>query len=167
MSVSQQTKSINAPITREAVERFLYREARLQDEHCYDEWEALWVDEDAIYWVPMREDADPHTEVSYIYDNRQRLASRIRQLKTGVRHSQTPQSGLRRLISNVEFEGNGESVDVKFNFILIESRRGALTTWAGQTTQTLVRVGEDFRIKYKKVVLVNSEDALSNLAFLI
>ena len=33
------------------VSQFIYREARLQDEHAYDEWEALWTD-DAIYWVP-------------------------------------------------------------------------------------------------------------------
>jgi 3-phenylpropionate/cinnamic acid dioxygenase small subunit len=30
---------------------FIYREARLMDEHRYDEWLALWTD-DAVYWVP-------------------------------------------------------------------------------------------------------------------
>jgi len=71
----------------EAVRQFLFREAKLQDEHRYDEWEALWAGEDTLYWVPMREGADPMREVSYIYDNRSRLSSRIRQLNTGLRHS--------------------------------------------------------------------------------
>lgn len=167
MTDTDKVNTDSATITRDSIESFLYREARLQDEHSYDEWEALWVDDDAIYWVPMHEGANPEKEVSYIYDNRQRLASRIRQLKTGVRHSQTPQSNLRRLISNVEFEVKGDIIEVKFNFILIESRRETLTTWAGQTSETLIMANGEFRIKSKKIVLVNSEEALSNLAFLI
>ena len=65
-------------LDRTQIEEFLFLEARLQDEHRYDEWEALWED-DALYWVPMKDDADPERSVSYIYDNRARLASRIRQ----------------------------------------------------------------------------------------
>ncbi|OYX52061.1 MAG: hypothetical protein B7Y97_02610 [Sphingomonas sp. 32-66-10] len=150
-----------------AVEQFLYLEARLQDEHRYDEWEALWASEDTLYWVPRRQDADPAREVSYIYDNRARLASRIRQLNTGVRHSQAPQSGLRRLISNIEISENGADVEVQSNFILIESRRANLTTWAGRTTHVLVPAEDGFRIKRKTVVLVNCAEAIDNLAFLV
>jgi 3-phenylpropionate/cinnamic acid dioxygenase small subunit len=36
------------PVDRHKVENFLYREARLMDEHAYDEWLALWAD-DALY----------------------------------------------------------------------------------------------------------------------
>ena len=32
------------------VKAFIYKEARLADESCYAEWEALW-DDDAVYWV--------------------------------------------------------------------------------------------------------------------
>lgn len=150
-----------------AVSQFLYREARLQDQHKYDEWEALWVEDGSIYWVPMSEDADPEKDVSYIYDNRQRLSSRIRQLKTGVRHAQSPQSRLSRVISNVECTETGGRVDVHFTFHLVEARHGGLITWAGRTEEVLVPMGDDFRIKSKKVILVNCSDALSNLAFLI
>ena len=63
--------------------QFLYREARLQDEHRFDEWEALWTD-DAIYWVPANgEDTDPEQQMSILYDNRSRIALRIRQYHTG------------------------------------------------------------------------------------
>jgi benzoate/toluate 1,2-dioxygenase beta subunit len=40
---------------REQIEVFLYREARLIDEHRYDEWLSLWTD-DGVYWVPCNED---------------------------------------------------------------------------------------------------------------
>ena len=44
---------------RERVEEFLFHEAKLIDEHLYDEWLALWT-EDGLYWVPCNtDDADP------------------------------------------------------------------------------------------------------------
>jgi benzoate/toluate 1,2-dioxygenase subunit beta len=152
---------------REAIEQFLYLEARLADEHRYDEWEKLWADADILYWVPMREGADPARELSYIYDNRSRLASRIRQLNTGLRHAQAPKSGLRRLISNIELAESEAGIEVQSNFILIESRRATMTLWGGRTTHLLLREGESFRIQRKTVLLVNGEAPIGNLAFLV
>src|SRR5690348_16543912 len=43
----------------DAVTAFLYKEARFQDEHQYEAWEALWTD-DGVYWVPANgADIDP------------------------------------------------------------------------------------------------------------
>jgi benzoate/toluate 1,2-dioxygenase beta subunit len=76
------------------IEAFLYREARLADAHDYDGWEALWTD-DAIYWVPVDgEGRDPLTTMSIIYDNRNRIGTRLNQLRTGKRYSQAPRSDL-------------------------------------------------------------------------
>ncbi len=92
-------------LTRTEVEEFLYLEARLADENDYDAWEALWTD-DAVYWVPAgRADADPHTSVSVIFDNRRRISTRLSQLRTGKRYAQAPASSMRRLISNIEIIG--------------------------------------------------------------
>jgi 3-phenylpropionate/cinnamic acid dioxygenase small subunit len=74
-----------------AVAAFIFREARLADEARYSEWESLWAD-DASYRVPMHPDDDPARTVAYINDNRARLRSRVAQLNTGVRHSQTPRT---------------------------------------------------------------------------
>ena len=83
-------------ITQVEAEQFLYKEARLADSHDYDGWEALWTD-DAIYWVPAGGESaeDPTTNVSVLFDNRSRIGTRVRQLKSGKRHSQTPPSRLR------------------------------------------------------------------------
>ncbi len=87
------------------VEQFIYREARLQDEHRYAEWEALWTD-DGIYWVPANGDnIDPEQQMSIIYDNRSRIGVRVRQLLSGKRHTQEPRSRLRHLVTNVELLG--------------------------------------------------------------
>lgn len=147
------------------IEQFIFREARLQDEHRYDDWEALWADE-ALYWVPAGGN-DPQTQVSYIYDNRSRIAIRIRQLKTGQRHAQTPRSGLRRVISNIEIVPGDGVVQVGSNFLLVEARHGKQTLWAGRTTHKLRIEGDGFRMAMKKIELVNRDDPIGNLAFLI
>ncbi|WP_433379646.1 aromatic-ring-hydroxylating dioxygenase subunit beta [Streptosporangium sp. CA-115845] len=150
------------------IERFLYREARLADEHHYDGWEALWTD-DALYWVPAGgPDVDPNLQMSVIYDNRSRIRTRISQLKTGKRYSQSPPSNMRRLISNVEVVAvEGTDTVAEANFVLVESRERGTTLWSGRVTYRLRRVEDDIRLAYKKVVLVNSAEALSTLAFLI
>lgn len=160
--------TLEKPALAERVAQFLYREAVLADEHRYDEWEALWAQGDTLYWVPVRQDADPLKEVSYIYDNRARLASRIRQLNTGIRHAQAPRSSLRRVISNIEIElGEGAELVTRSNFILMESRRGVQFLWAGRTTHVLVPEGDSFLIKSKTINLVDAEGPISTLAFLI
>src|SRR5882672_4511973 len=82
---------------------FICLEAQYADESRYDEWEALWSNaHDATYWIPIGPDRlDPQRQSSIIFDNRGRLATRIRQLKTGVRYAQVPVSPMRRLISNM------------------------------------------------------------------
>ena len=155
-----------------AVEAFLYKEARLADESRYDEWEALWED-DAVYWVPAttREDADPNRHISHIYDNRARIATRIRLLKSGFRYSQTPASSMRRLISNIEVEktGTGEFV-VGSNFLLLElsiQAQHATHLWGGRTIHQLRLVNGELKMFGKKVMLVNAGEPITNLTFLI
>ena len=149
-----------------ALVAFIYREARLADEARYSEWEALW-DDDATYWVPMSPDADPETQVSYINDNRTRIRSRVAQLNTGVRHSQTPPSVLRRTVSNFEVsETRGDTVTVASNFILAEYRFD-LTLWAGRYLHTIRRTEGGLRLAGKTVHLVNAGGPIPTMAFLI
>jgi benzoate/toluate 1,2-dioxygenase beta subunit len=156
-----------ADVLRE-VERFLFREARFADEHRYDDWEALWTD-DAVYWVPANgADTDPETQMSVIYDNRSRIAIRIRQYHTGKRHSQAPPSGLRRIVGNVEvLADDGTELEVGANFLIHEARERGLTQWAGRYEYTLRRTAEGLRMARKKVVLVDNDRPLNTMSFLV
>jgi 3-phenylpropionate/cinnamic acid dioxygenase small subunit len=154
-------------IDRIAVERLLYLEARLMDAHRYDEWLALWAD-DATYWVPCNDDdIDPARNVSVIYDRRGQLRSRIQRLKeTAWLREQAPR--LRRLVSNIELESaTDEEVVVNSAFILAELHHHNQYLWAGSTTHKLVPANGDLKIKYKKVVLLNNNEPLPNMLFLI
>ena len=149
-----------------ALVSFVFTEARLADEARYSDWEALW-DDDALYWVPMHPDADPETTVSYIFDNRTRIRSRVAQLNTGVRHSQTPPSVMRRTVSNFEIVGeDGDTVTVASNFVLVEYRF-AVTVWAGRYLHKIRRADDGLRLAGKTVHLVNADGAIPTMAFLI
>ena len=154
--------------TLEDVTQFLYREARLQDEHQYDAWEALWTD-DGVYWIPANgEGGDPEQEMSIIYDNRSRIALRVRQFHTGKRLSQSPKSRLRRVVSNVEvIEDDGREIRAASNALVFESQTRGDVLWAARNEFTLRREGEGLRMARKKVVLVNNSAALYSLSFLI
>jgi 3-phenylpropionate/cinnamic acid dioxygenase small subunit len=171
---------------RRLVEEFVFREARLADEHEYEAWERLWTD-DGVYWVPAADDDPRHgmplDTVSVIHDNRHRIATRVRQLETGRRYAQAPPSRLRRVVSNLEVVGRvgGAAADagdwvVAANFVLVEARPHRRTTWAGRVTYHLRPVEETgahgasdggVRMSYKMVDLVDREWDLPSLAFLI
>jgi benzoate/toluate 1,2-dioxygenase beta subunit len=154
------------------VEQFLYREARFADESDYDSWEALWTD-DALYWVPAgNDDAHPLEQMSVIYDNRNRISTRLKQLRTGRRYAQAPPSNLRRSISNVELLGGrpaatGTDLEVGANFLVLESRARGNHLWGGRVTYRLRRVDGALRMSYKKVVLVDRDKPIPTLGFLI
>lgn len=157
------------PLDRRLVEDFLFTEARLADENDYDRWEALWTD-DALYWVPADSaDSDPVTSVSIVYDNRRRIATRLKQLRTGKRYAQAPPSRMRRMISNIEILGVTERGDTEVgaNFLLLKARAGGTQLWGGRITYRLRAADGALRMSYKKVVLVDLDQPVPTLGFLL
>lgn len=150
------------------VERFIYREARLQDEHRYADWEALWTD-DAIYWVPANGgDIDPETQMSIIYDNRSRIGVRVRQLLSGKRYTQEPKSSIRHFVTNIEVDSvDGDEIEAGCNVLVYESSLRGETIWAARTDYRLREADGALMMVRKKVTLVNNDKALYTLSFLI
>ena len=156
-------------IDRQQAEMFLYQEARFADERRYDDWAALWTD-DAIYWVPSNEDDyDPRRHLSIIYDNRNRIQDRIDRLKSGKAWAQEPVSKVCRLVSNIEtnFLTDKQVVEVHSNFVLGECRKGVQTTYFAHQIHHLRSTGDGIRMCFKKVLLINNDEPIHNLSFLI
>lgn len=149
------------------IEQFLFKEARLQDEHRYSEWEQLWTD-DGRYWIPAFADADPETTVSIIYDNRSRISSRVRQLETGYRYAQAPTSKIRRVLGNIELIGM-EATDhvVEANFIMVEYALTRREVWAGRTRYHLRATAEGIRMSLKLVNLLDQDGEVPAMGFLM
>jgi len=150
-----------------AIERFLFHEARLMDAHRYDDWHALW-DEDATYWVPANDDdIDPTRNVSVIYDRRGQLRNRIQRLRETLWLKESAPR-LKRLISNIEAELEDTAlIAVTANFILAEMHHHRQILWAGSTIHKLIPHGDSFKIRFKKVVLLNNNEPLPNMLFLM
>jgi 3-phenylpropionate/cinnamic acid dioxygenase small subunit len=154
-------------MTEGLIERFLYREALLMDTHRYEEWLALW-DRDACYWVPCNEDdIDPMRQVSLIYDDYDRLQQRVRRLTSGTVLAQDPTPRMRRIVSNIEIASGADAFEVQSNFILALARGSEQQLWAGRSIHGLRRAGDDLKIFRKKVLLINSDQEMPLLQFLI
>lgn len=163
------TRPVPRPLPDTDILAFLYLEARLADEGRYSEWELLWADDDDAvqYRVPMHPDDDPRTTLAYINDNRRRVKSRVAQLNTGNRHSQTPPSVMRRVISNSEVvEQTADAVTVESNFALFEYRVRQ-RFWAGRVIHTVRRSDDGLRLVRKIVHLIDAGGPIDTLAFLI
>lgn len=159
--------TVSSELDLRDVERFIYREARLADASDYDAWEALWTD-DARYWVPADGESDPDHHVSVIFDNRSRIRTRLAQLQTGKRYAQVPASKVARVVSNIEIIGaDGPDTIVGATFILAESRVGVVEWWAGRIEYRLRREDGQIRLAGKKVVLINNDEPIPTLTFLI
>ncbi|MFY9616124.1 MAG: aromatic-ring-hydroxylating dioxygenase subunit beta [Candidatus Dormiibacterota bacterium] len=144
---------------------FVQHEARLLDDRRFDEWETLWA-ADGMYWIPgERDDLDAFAMVQ---DNRNRITTRVRQMLNADRHSQRPPSRTARTLSGSEATVADGEVTVRSSFVLLESRLGKLTSWGGVYEHRLrVTEGGVQLMVLKKVLLVNRDQALPTMAFLL
>jgi 3-phenylpropionate/cinnamic acid dioxygenase small subunit len=153
---------------RMGIDSFLSHEAELMDNHAYDAWFELW-DEEALYWVPSNSaDLDPDRSVSIIYEQRHQIADRIFRLKDKRMHSQTPKSRLCRVISNIIVQvAEAEQALVRSNFVLGEVRGARQETLFGRAIHHLVRRDGRWRMRAKKVYLLNNDAPMRNVTFLL
>ncbi len=155
-------------LSRSEAEDLLYREARLLDDLRYQDWLAM-LDENATYWIPCNgEGKDPNREISLVFDDRKRLTDRIGRLESGLAHAQNPPSKTKRLVSNVQIENATEdAATVLSGLILYELRRGKERIFAGRYEHRLRLINGTWKIASKKVVLMNNDEVIDNLTFIV
>jgi 3-phenylpropionate/cinnamic acid dioxygenase small subunit len=140
------------------IAEFLYREARLLDEHRLGEWLALFAD-DAEYVVPLCEHvqgdmAPPGHPV--IRDDKLMLMARVMKHATGLSHVEIPRSLTTRLISNVVVdEGpNPGEFTVLSNLVVRQARKlRDEAWWVGRRTDVLRRGDGGWKIARREVAL--------------
>ncbi len=122
------------------VERFLFREARLLDEHRIDEWLTLWA-EDAHHVVRCAPERD-----AVLDETKPMLAMRA------VRLDAVPTT---RQITNVEVEGDEDELAVHSVFVA----HGAGEVRRGRRTDLLRSTVRSWRILRREVVLEAGDPA--------
>lgn len=155
-------------LSRQNAEEILFEEARILDDRRYDEWLTMLTD-DAIYWVPCNgEGIDPNREISLVYDDHARLRDRIDRLNSGVAHAQSPPSKTCRLISNVQIQPTSTgAAAITSAFMLYELRQSRQRIFAGHYVHRLRLESDGWKIAWKKAVLVNNDEVIDNLTFIV
>lgn len=125
------------------------------DEWRLQEWLQL-LTEDATYQVPPTDTPgrDARTTLFIIADDALRIRSRVKQLLGKSAWAENPPSRTRRLISNVRvLESDGPNIRVGANFAVYRMRYELVDTYVGRYEYTLVRRGNELRIRERKAIL--------------
>ena len=138
------------------ISRYLVEEAEFLDAGDYDAWLTLFTD-DAHYWVPLEPDqTDPVHQVSLFYEDLALMQERIGRL----RHVRALQAPVRtsHLIGSVRVmnERAGDALVVRSRFQMIEFTGDEQRLYGGAVTHHLLATRDGWRIRLKRVDLVNA-----------
>ena len=151
---------------RQELVQFTYAEAALLDAGRLDEWYELFTD-DGIYWVPLtREQPDGINYTSLFYEDRLLLRVRIERLKNGRPFSQQPPSYCQHILQQPQLEPGGSDATGWITctpFIYVESQADTQLILAGVSRLHVVRAGGGWRLRLKKVELINREAAHTSI----
>jgi p-cumate 2,3-dioxygenase beta subunit len=148
-----------APVSREAIENFLFYEASLLDDWLLDDWLSLFT-EDGIYIVPSpdKPDGDPWQSHTIVSDDMMRQRQRVARLMGRHAYREFPYARTRHYVTNVRVAAaEGDVVRVLANFLVYrvrdQSTRQGVDPFMGKYEYVLVRQGDGFKIRSRKAIL--------------
>jgi 3-phenylpropionate/cinnamic acid dioxygenase small subunit len=163
-------------LTIEEATRFLVAEARLIDEWRLEEWEKLFTG-DGIYWFPQEAGAERAPENALIFDTDVQRAIRVKHVLHEEHLAQVPRSETVHFVTNVDVDGpQGEEVLIRCNVLVYEMRPGGffgLEVGRGvprpfpARCEYRLRWDGAWKIREKKVILLNRSEPIYNLTFII
>ena len=158
------------------VEQFLYREARLLDSRQFHQWLELFTD-DVRYWAPLRSNRYPASskaisildgsryeedelskegDLAILDETKDSLQRRVDRLDTGMAWAEDPPSRTRHFVANIEVEPGARDTEIKVysNFIMYRTRGETEENfYVGSREDILRRVGDEWKIAYRKIIL--------------
>jgi p-cumate 2,3-dioxygenase beta subunit len=157
------TEPSKAPVhrfteTRLAVEDFIADEAAHLDAWDLNGWVTLFTT-DCVYEVTPTGVAnpfalDPDTTMFLIADDRERLEQRVIRLNKTSAHVEYPKSLTRHLYTNVRIlSDNGTEVVATANCLVFRTKNRTTSHYPGTIRYVLVRDGDSFLIRSKRVAL--------------
>ena len=150
------------------IEELLYAEASFLDQADLDGWIDLYTD-DGTYWMPViPNQEDPINHISLFYDDRVMMEIRRRNL----RHPRAPSKDYAircsHIISNIRIiEQSDLKTVVGSNFHCLIYYNEKQTTYGGTYQHQIVKADEGFKIRHKRVDLINCDAALNTIIIYI
>jgi benzoate/toluate 1,2-dioxygenase beta subunit len=145
-----------------SIELFIYHEARLLDDGEFEDWLKLF-EPHGIYWMPSQPgQTDPLNVASIIYEDHAILSIRVQRLLEARALVLTPMPRTTHLVSNIDAQDDGEGRFIATAaFICFEDQGGKHKVFSGRHTYSLDQYEQSFRIKLKRVSLMNCDGAHS------
>ncbi|MDB5997329.1 MAG: cbdB [Pseudomonas sp.] len=150
------------------VTAFIWQESDMLDHGEFDSWLNLWT-EKGTYIIPI----DPSQEdfensLNYAYDDCHMRKLRVQRLTSGESISTSPQPRTVRTLSRfrVLFE-DAQHVTVRCAQNLREFRKDSLKHYSADIVYELERDNESFKIQRKLIRLINSDDTLAGIGYIL
>ena len=146
----------------------VYREARLIDEKRFDDWYELFTD-DSLYWMPLMRDQPPgEAHTSLFYEDKLLLKVRIERLRHPNAFSQQQPSYCQHVLQQPAVIEPGEQECVlRTPFLYVEAQLDQQIILAGVAFHHLRNRDGGWKIRMKKIELLNREAALPSIQLLL
>ena len=155
-------------ISLQTASEFLWAEADILDRRAYDDWLNLWAN-DGLYIVPIERDVEDYADVlNYAYDDAKMRDMRVRRLKSSFSMSALTASNTVRTVSRfVVISQSDQEIQLRAAQHLADYRRDNLRMLAADLDVTLRQTDDGIKIVRKVVTLVNCEDAINGIGYLL
>jgi 3-phenylpropionate/cinnamic acid dioxygenase small subunit len=152
---------------QEAAE-FIWREADILDDLAYRDWLKLWA-VDGLYIVPIDRDATDHAAaLNILHDDQTMREARVKRLLSGFSMSSAPPARTVRTVSRFRvMEQEMDALTLRAAQHLVEYKYERTRLLAADVTYRLVRAGDELALDRKVVRLINSDDALFGIGYLL
>ncbi|NYY79784.1 hypothetical protein DMH17_07680 [Raoultella planticola] len=159
---------MSAQRTLTAAIHFINQEADLLDRGEFREWLALWQPQ-GMYIIPVdRQATDFANALNYAYDNQAMREKRVHRLYSGESISTTPRARTIRMTGRHRLiEASDQRVEIRRAQFLYEYRKGKEHHYVADLSYTLVPQGERFLIAQKVIRLINGDDYLHSIGYIL
>ncbi len=154
------------------VRKFVESEQWLLDDGQLLDWLDLF-DNPCSYWIPVNPaQVRPGLAPALVDESRLALEARVRRLLDPHIAPQTPASRTCRFLGSLRCSVQGELVHARSKFMVVESRAAhhvhdPQRVFAGEASYSLVPSNGSFKIRQKRVDLINSEAGLLGVSVLL
>lgn len=165
----KQASDMNKLTGMDDVRSFLDFEADLLDRNDYHRWLDLW-EPAGLYILPIERDGNDHADrLNHIFDDHSMRRQRIERLLSGHAPSAAPVMRTIRYISRLRvMEWSDEEALVSSSLLITSYKRQVLKHLPADVTHRLsVGRGEGIRIREKIVRLIDSDEPLGELSFVL
>ena len=150
------------------VTAFIWQEGDMLDHGEYDSWLKMWT-EKGTYIIPINpKETDFENTLNYAFDDHHMRELRVQRLIGGESISTSPQPRTVRMQSRFRvLADDGLQVSVRCAQNVREFRKESLKFYSADLTYDLIRSDGGFKIHRKVVSLINSDDALAGIGYIL